>query len=94
MAYHEQIMGELKINFQDTLSYLNEMLNKMSKMLLPENIVVKIQVREFNNEKTKISKYRIDKVCELIKNYNAGIVLVPFENLSDLKNNCFSEGKI
>jgi len=94
MAYHEQIMGELKINFQDTLSYLNVMLNKMSKLLLPENIVVKIQVREFNNEKTKISKYRIDKVCELIKNYNAGIVLVPFENLSDLKNNCFSEGKI
>ncbi|UOD34177.1 family 10 glycosylhydrolase [Deferribacteraceae bacterium V6Fe1] len=94
MAYHEQIMDELKINFQNTLSYLNTMLNKMSKLLYPENILVKVQVREFNNEKTKIPKYKIDKVCELIKNYNAGIVLVPFENLSDLNNNCFSEGKI
>lgn len=89
MAYHEQIIDELKINFHDTLSYLNMMLNKMLKLLHPENILVKIQVREFNNEKTEISKYRINKICELIKNYNTGIVLVPFEDLSDLNNNCF-----
>jgi len=91
MAYHEQIMDELKINFQDTLSYLNRMLNKMSKFLYHENIIVKIQVRKFNNEKTKISIYEINKVCELIKNYNVGIVLVPFEDLSDLNNNCLGE---
>jgi len=91
MAYHEQIMDELKINFKDTLSYLNSMLNKMSKSLHNENIIVKTQVRKFNNEKTKISKYEINKVCELIKNYNVGIVLVPFEDLSDLNNNCFGE---
>lgn len=88
MAYHRQIMDELNIDFLSSLRYLNNMSRRLNKKLKCENVLMKIQIRDFNSKDT-LDNDEIDLVCNLIKNYKFGIVYVPFEGLSDLKYQCF-----
>ncbi|MDK2792810.1 MAG: poly-beta,6-N-acetyl-D-glucosamine N-deacetylase [Deferribacteres bacterium] len=89
MGYHEQIMNELNLNFNESLEVLNKMLNNLLSSVSADNILMKIQVRKFNSDKSLINSKEVNSICTLIKNYKTGIVLVPFESLSDLNNTCF-----
>lgn len=87
MAYHEQIMDELKIPFLKVVNYISAMLNDAVKKIPPERILTKIQIRKFTKEKEPVELYRVKKLCSLAKSFKTGVILVPFEDLADL--NCF-----
>lgn len=89
MAYHRQIMDELNINFMGVLTYINNMSISLHRKLESQNILMKIQIREFNKSRNKLDDTEVKSVCNLISNYGFGIIYVPFEELSDLKYQCF-----
>lgn len=94
MAYHEQIMDEIKIPFSQVMTYISNILNDSVKHIPAERILTKIQIRKFTKERTPVEIDKIKGVCSLAKSYGTGIILVPFEDLEDLESNCFKEGNL
>jgi len=91
MAYHEQISRETGKSFFETLEYINKSINSFLKYGLEEKqIIVKIQVRSFFNNRDRLPEKEINVICNLINNYkNLSYALVPFERISDIPKVCF-----
>jgi len=91
MAYHEQISRETGESFYETMEYINKSINSFLKYGLDEKqIIVKIQVRSFYNNRVKLPEKEINVLCNLIDNYGKlSYALVPFESISDIPKFCF-----
>lgn len=91
MAYHEQISRETGESFYDTIEYINKSINSFLKYGLDERqIIVKIQVRSFYNNRVKLPVNQIDVLCNLIDSYGKlSYALVPFERIGDIPKLCF-----
>ncbi len=90
MAYHEQIMLERKTDFYGALDYLNNSINSFLRYgLEEEQIIVKLQVRSFYNNRKKLPAKEMEFLCNMIKRYgNISLAFVPFELLEDVPNGC------
>lgn len=91
MAYHEQISRETGGSFYETMEYINKSINSFLKYGLDEKqIIVKIQVRSFYNNRAILPEKEINVLCNLIDNYEKlSYALVPFERISDIPKYCF-----
>jgi uncharacterized lipoprotein YddW (UPF0748 family) len=80
MAYHRQIMDELKISLEDTLDYLDNMVEKSIEYFPeePERVLFKIQIKDWKTNQA-IDEKEIKRLIHSTKNLKKmSIAIVPY----------------
>jgi len=80
MAYHRQIMDELKISLEDALDYLNNMVEKSIEHFPeePERVLFKIQIKDWKTNRA-IDEKEIKRLIYSTKNLKMmSVAIVPY----------------